>query len=132
MLAKSILALAAVLTASASPPESEAPPRQQHFFLTCIGTMRTAGAPAMPITANGFVDIAGKRIAGFGIGSATILVLTDVLIGFGSPAGAGGDHVEGSLDRRNGKARIVVRSAKDPAQELIAMELDCRPAPSVS
>jgi hypothetical protein len=132
MLAKSVLVLAALQAAAASPPGSNAPSEKQRFFLTCIGTMRAAGAPEMPITANGLVDIAGKRIAGFGVGSASILVLTDTLIGFASPAGARGDHVEGSLDRRTGKASIVVRSATEPGRELIAMELDCRPAPSVS
>jgi hypothetical protein len=132
MLAKSILALAAMLMASASQPSNHPSSEQQRFLVTCIGTMRTAGAPSMPIIANGLVDLAAKRVAGFGVGSASILFLTDALIGFGSPAGDGGEHVEGSLDRHNGKARIVVRTANDPAHELIAMELDCRPAPSIS
>ena len=125
MLAKSILVIAAI-TASATQPSNDPPPAHQRFFLTCIGTMRTAGAPAVPITANGLVDLGGKRVAGFGVGSAPILVMTDALIGFGSAADADGDRVEGSLDRQTGKTRIVVRAARDPSDELIAMDLDCR------
>lgn len=94
--------------------------------------MRTAGAVAQPITANGLIDLTGKRVAGFGVGSAAILVVTDALIGFGAPAKADGDRVEGTLDRRNGKARIAVLTGREPAEELIAMELDCRPAPPIS
>jgi hypothetical protein len=94
--------------------------------------MRTVGADAMPITAHGLVDLAGRRVAGFGVGSAPILVMTDDLIGFGTSGEKGGDRVEGSLDRQSGKAHIVVRAAKDASLELIAMDLDCRPAPPIS
>src|SRR5947209_12365037 len=79
MLAKSILVFTAMLISSASQPGNDRSTERQRFFLTCIGTMRAAGAPAMPITANGLVDIAGKRVAGFGVGSAPILLLTDPL-----------------------------------------------------
>jgi hypothetical protein len=131
MLAKSILALAIATAASAS-QSSHDPPARERFFLTCVGTMRTAGAPSIPITANGLVDLAGKRIAGFGLGDVPILVVTDALIGFGSAGDGGRDKVEGSLDRQSGKIGIVVRAAKDASHELIAMDLDCRPAPPIS
>jgi len=131
MLAKSILVLA-VITASAAQPSNDSPAARQRFLLTCIGTMRTAGAPPMPITANGLVDLGSKRVAGFGVGSAPILVATEAVIGFGSAVSAEGNRVEGSLDRQTGKTRIVVRAASDPAEELIAMDLDCRPAPPIS
>src|SRR5882724_8054152 len=132
MLAKSILALAVATAASASQPGHDPPPARERFFLTCAGTMRTAGAASVPITANGLVDLAGKRVAGFGLGSAPILVVTDLVIGFGTAGESDGDRIEGSLDRRSGKALIVVRAAKDTAHELIAMELDCRSAPPIS
>jgi hypothetical protein len=131
MLAKPILALALV-TASTSQPSIVAPIPNQRFFLTCTGTMRTADAASAAIAANALVDLAGRRVAGFGIGSSPILVMTDMLIGFGSAAETEGDRVEGSLDRQSGKARIVVRAARNPSHELIAMDLDCRPAPSIS
>lgn len=131
MLAKPILAFVVAL-ASAAAPGSDRPQDGQRFFLTCIGTMRTVGTAASPIAANGFVDLVGRRVSGFGIGSAAILVLTDTLIGFGSPGSSGGNRVEGSLDRRSGKARIAVLSTREPAEQLIVMELDCRPAPSIS
>jgi hypothetical protein len=132
MLAKSILALAGTVMASASQPGNHPSPEQQRFFLTCSGTMRAAGAPLMPITASGLVDLAGRRVTGFGLGSVPILLVTNALIGFGGAAGANGERVEGSFDRQNGKIKIVVRAAKDPPHELIAMEFDCRPAPSIS
>jgi hypothetical protein len=131
MFAKSILALAAMATTPASQPGKDSLPEQERFLLTCIGTMRAAGAPLMPIMASGVVDLAGKRVAGFGVGNVPILLLTDALIGFGGTV-ADGEHIEGSLDRQNGKARIVVLTAKEPAQELMAMELDCRPTLSIS
>ncbi len=131
MLAKSILVFA-VITASASQPSTDPPSAHQRFFLTCIGTMRTAGAPSVPITANGLVDLGGRRVAGFGVGSAPILVMTDALIGFGTATGGDGERVEGSLDRQTGKTRVVVRAARNPSVELIAMDLDCRSAPPIS
>jgi hypothetical protein len=131
MLAKSILALAAIVTASASAPSDDALPRRERLLLTCVGTMRAADAPAMPIVADAFVDLSGKRVDGFGARSAPIVRMTDALIVFGGTAGADGERVQGSLDRQTGKARIVVLTVSEPVRELIAMELDCRP-PSIS
>jgi hypothetical protein len=131
MLAKSILVLA-VITASGSQPSNDPSIAHQRFFLTCVGTMRTAGVPSVPIAANGLVDLASRRMVGFGVGSAPILVMSEALIAFGSAADADGNRVEGSLDRLTGKTRIVVQAAKEPSEELIGMELDCRPAPSTS
>ena len=131
MLAKSILALAAMLTA-ASRPSDDTIQEPGRLFFNCIGTMRAAGAPAMPILADAFVDLTGKRVEGFGLRSAPILHATDAVIAFGSAAGDDGARVRGSLDRQTGKARIVVLTADEPARELIAMELDCRAVPSIS
>src|SRR5882724_7271902 len=103
MLAKSILALAVATAASASQPSHDPLPARERFFLTCVGTMRTAGAPSVPITANALVDLAGRRIAGFGLGGVRILLVTEALIGFGSGGEGGGDRVEGSFDRRSGR-----------------------------
>ncbi len=132
MLAKSILALAGMVMASASQPGNHPSSEHQRFFLTCIGTMRATGAPLMPVIADGLVDLAGRRVAGFGVGSVPILLLTNASIGFSGAGGANGEHVEGSFDRQSGRIKIVVRATKDPARELIAMELDCLPAPSIS
>jgi hypothetical protein len=132
MLAKAILVLAVTMASAAARPSEGAIPKRGILLFHCLGAMRAAGAPAMPIVADAFIDLAGRRVDGFGVPSTPILNVTDAVIAFGSRAGAGGDRVEGSLDRRTGKARIVVLAANEPARELIAMELDCRPQPSLS
>jgi hypothetical protein len=132
MLAKSILALAAMVSASVARPGEDSLPGHGRLFFTCSGMMRAAGAPATPIVAEAFIDLDGRRVDGFGVRSAPILHVTDTVITFGSAAGVDGERVQGSLDRQTGKAEVVVSMAKEPARELIAMELDCRPVPSVS
>ena len=132
MLAKSILVGATVVWVSSSQPIN-APVPPERFFLTCAGTMRTAGDPGSEITANGLIDLARMRVIGFGVGGGPILVMTASLIGFGSVGRAqGGDTIEGSIDRATGRVRIVVKSASDPAHEVIAMDLNCKSATPMS
>jgi hypothetical protein len=131
MLAKSILALAAMLTASATPSNDSAL-KAQRFFLSCAGTMHVADAPATPIIAEAFLDLALHRLDGFGVTDVPIVQVTDAEIVFDGAGARYGEHVKGSLDRHTGKARIVVLTVSEPARELIAMELDCRPATSIS
>ena len=132
MLAKSILVGATVVWVSSSQPIN-APVPPERFFLTCAGTMRTAGDPGSEITANGLIDLARMRVIGFGVGGGPILVMTASLIGFGSAAGqTQGDTIEGSIDRATGRVKIVVKSASDPAHEVIAMDLNCRSATPMS
>ena len=132
MLAKAILVLAATVVSAASRPSEDAIPKRGMLLFHCLGVMQAAGAPAMPIVADAFIDLAGKRVDGFGVQSTPILSVTDAVIAFGNPAGTDGDRVQGSLDRQTGKAHVVVLAANEPARELIAMELDCRPLPSIS
>ncbi len=129
MFVKSILAIAAAVATGVSPPSGGSVPERGLLLFRCSGTMRTADAPPIPIVAEAFVDLGKRRVFGFGIRSARVVVANDRLITFGGDGEAGHDQVEGSLDRRTGKARVVVLAANDPARELIAMELDCRQAP---
>ncbi len=96
---------------------------------TCVGTMATAGVPppGSSIMADGLIDFVEKRVHGFGVGSQPIEVVTIAEIDFGSsPSGGGrGSIVKGSIDRRSGNTRIVVRSAQDPSDIRIEMRLDC-------
>ena len=73
MLAKSILALAALVSASVSRPSEESAPDRGRLFFTCTGLMRAAGAPATPIVAEAFIDLEGRRVDGFGVRSACLL-----------------------------------------------------------
>lgn len=99
--------------------------------LRCVGTMVTGTAPASKVQADGFVDLIGMRVRGFGLGSAPILRVSDALVDFGTPAGgrAAGPSVHGTIDRRTGLTLIEVHAASDPTVRLIAMELACTLAP---
>src|SRR5215471_12456729 len=97
MLAKSILVLAASAVSAALRPSDDGMPKRGVLLFHCIGAMRAAGAPMTPIVADAFIDLATKRVDGFGVPSTPILSVTDTVIAFGSRAGAGGDRVRGSL-----------------------------------
>jgi hypothetical protein len=141
------------LAASAGSTLDRPAPADQRFMLSCTGAMATGGRAADPgdpdqsIVASGLVDLAGRQVSGFGLGGSPIVVVTDTVIGFGSPAvdtltrvaearttrpaPQTGPVVEGTIDRATGATRIAVHPASDPAAVIIAMTLDCvfEPAP---
>jgi len=131
MFAQSVLVATVIWVSS---PQSFNLPAPRQFLLTCSGTMRTTSDSGSRISAHGLIDLAHMRVSGFGFGGAPIQVVTAALIGFGSPtaSGATGDSVEGSVDRRTGNVKIVVRSPADPAGEAITMDLDCSALPPMS
>jgi hypothetical protein len=96
--------------------------------VTCAGTMVAAGQSSPgPIVSAGLIDFGARMVRGFGMGSQPILVLTAAEIDFGSapPAGSAGTIVEGSIDRRSGVTRIVLRSSREPEKLLIESRLEC-------
>lgn len=104
----------------------------ERLHLACAGFMMTAGqeSPGSRIVANGIVDLADKRVRGFGIGSARIVSATAEEVRFGSlPFGkTDGPHtIEGTINRISGKTQVVVWSASGVSGVVIEMDLDCRP-----
>lgn len=98
--------------------------------VSCTGTMITADQPPPggSILANGVIDFAARRVRGFGVGRHPITVLTASSIAFGSsPPDAAwhGNIIEGLIDRRTGKTRILVRSPKDASHVRIELALNC-------
>ena len=110
----------------------EAAPNADPVRLTCTGVMVTpdAGTAGQPIMADGLLDLAGMRVRGFGIGSHPIVFLTATRVAFGTSAG--GDGVEGTIDRLTGVTRISVRSPGHPETEQMSFSLDCRIAAPIS
>jgi hypothetical protein len=115
-------------------PVSDTTDRADRFFLTCQGTMRVAGAPAAsPIITEGIVDLAKRRVYGFGLGGEQVIVLAAGQVGFASPeptASAAGT-IDGSIDLRTGKTTIAMHAAGNPGSHLIDMDLECRLQPQV-
>jgi len=102
--------------------------------LKCSGFMLAEGQapPGSQITAEGLIDLLGKRIRGLGIGSAPIVSVTAETISFGDSLRrkpTRGHSIEGTIDRFSGETMITVREATAPWATLIAMELDCQPTP---
>ena len=153
LLATGIAGVAPSEAASTDPVLRE-DPADDRFRLTCSGAMSTDGRavadaddPAARIIADALVDFTNHRVTGFGLGSSPIVGLTAGAIRFGTahtdtmlrvaealPArtqAATGTIVEGTIDRKSGATRIVVRPAADAARVIIAMSLDCsfEPAP---
>src|SRR5579871_3527184 len=87
MIAKPILALAATVAASVSPPGDYEGAERGRLLFSCIGTIRTADAPETAVVAEAFVDLVSRRVDGFGVGSASVLRVTDSVITFGNAAG---------------------------------------------
>ena len=119
--------------AVAAPPglsDSDVPKPSERLRVTCIGTTITADQPppGSAVTADGLIDFAARRVRGFGVGTQPIVVLTASDIGFGSapPEGTAGYIVEGSIDRRSGGTRVLVRGQQRPAEVLIELRLDCK------
>jgi hypothetical protein len=131
MLAKSILALAAMLTASA-PSGDDGAANRQRFFLSCAGTMRVADGPETAIMAEAFFDLALQRVDGFGVTAVPIVLVTDEVVVFEGNGGRYGERVTGAFHRRTGKASVTVLTAGEPPSALIEMALDCSPAASIS
>ncbi len=133
-----LAACASIGTAAfAVPPVSESSAPAERLRVSCTGTMMTAGQPPPggPIIANGLIDFAGQRVSGFGVGSQPIVVLTASHIAFGTSPSEGarrGNIVEGSIDRRTGETRVLVRSPQDPSKVRIEETLDCEFEPPVS
>jgi hypothetical protein len=137
MIPKAILVGVVLLCAVAAQAVEGAPEPDEQLELACTGILVT-GEPGMAtsrISAEGAVDFPGRRVRGFGIGSAPIVFVSATELRFGSSLVRpqnGGQIIEGSIDRTTGKTRIVVRLPKEPARILIDMTLDCRLTPSVS
>jgi hypothetical protein len=105
--------------------------RPAELRLSCIGAMHTKDIPppGSRVMADGLIDFAGRRVQGFGLGGQPILVLTASNVRFGSSPQvdpAGGNIVEGWIDRASGRTRIIVRSPRTPSDIEIEMTLDCK------
>lgn len=126
-----VLLGAATIAAATALARDGSGPDESRLRLDCRGTMIAGEAPESRIVADGFIDFVAGRVTGFGLGSTPIVAVSEAAVAFGSPvaAAAAGPAVEGSIDRRSGRAEIVVRSAADPARLLIAMDLACRMSP---
>lgn len=146
-------ALTAALLSGALPAfavgADPAEPPPDRFRLVCTGTMTVAGH-ASEIAADGLLDLAAGTIAGFGVGTARVVLVTPSTIGFDS-SDSGAERlaevsdrpverprrkgpstiVQGTLDRLDGALHIAVLSAADPAEVVIAMELGCRREPAL-
>lgn len=130
-----LLGLCALMatTALAAPvdlAESRAPQSNERLRLACLGTMITADQPAPggKIMANGWLDLAKRRVSGFGVGSQPIVLQSAARISFGSAPPADelrGHIIEGSIDRLSGSTRVLVRSRHDPSKIVIELKLDC-------
>ena len=132
MVANLLLICSAAVCGALLPVSESFDSSESRFFLTCKGTMHVAGAmPASAIIADGIVDLAKRRVYGFGVGGEPIVLLTGTLIGFATPAASDGQVVDGSIDRHTGKTTISVRSSKDPSERLIDMDLDCQFQPQI-
>jgi hypothetical protein len=153
--ATSIAAVACAFTALAATtvPDGQIPAAAR-VFLTCSGAMSTSSLPGPAdaesrIVANGVVDLENLRVAGFGIGSEPIVSLTSRIVSFGTAAAPGhegtvvrvtdrspttvgpqGTVVEGIYDRTSGATTIIVRSAADRGNVVLAMTLDCTSSPA--
>jgi hypothetical protein len=137
MIAKAILVGVAMTCGTAAHAIDGAPQQDEIVRLACAGTLIAGdeGAPGSPIVASGMIDFANRQVRGFGLGSARIVFASAAEVRFGTsplvePREA--QTIEGAIDRATGKTSIVVRSAREPARRLIAMTLDCRPAPPIS
>ncbi len=75
---------------------------------------------ASPVITGGGVDLDRRWVYGFGLGGVPVVFVTRNEIAFTSPT------VDGSLDRRTGRATIAVRSADGGADPLMSMDLVCR------
>jgi hypothetical protein len=95
-------------------------------MLSCEGTLTNVGQSAGPIVANGFIDLKGGWVYGFGIGGVPIVRVTRTEVSFASAT------VSGSLDRRTGHTRIEVSAGEVKPKTLMAMELSCRFSPPMT
>lgn len=127
--------------------QTELPP--DRFRLVCAGTMSVAGQTSQ-IEADGLLDLAVGTVTGFGVGAARVVLTTPSTIGFDSsemgaerlasvadtpdvrPRRKGPSTiVRGTFGRLDGRLRISVVSAADPADVVIGMELGCRREPAL-
>ena len=114
-----------------------APQPDDRIELACAGTMIAGGSEATEsrIVADGLVDFLKKQVDGFGIGRAPIVFVSAAEVRFGSSVvdiPKGPRSIDGSIDRKTGDTRILVRSSQDPTRILIDMRLGCRMTMPVS
>ena len=146
-------ALTAALLSGASPAfavsgdiPADTPDRLR---LVCAGTMSVGGHDS-EIHADGLLDLGAATLAGFGVGTARVVLVTPSTIGFDS-GDTGAERltqaadrpdtlprrkrpstiVQGTLDRLDGALHVAVLSAADPSEVVIAMELRCQTAPAL-
>ena len=107
----------------------ETAPGPERYRLDCAGTLQGAdpNIPPSSISADGIVDLAKRRVDGFGIGSSAIVRVSDREIGFGRTNGT-----EGVIARATGAVDIRVMSGDTAARPLISIHLDCRRSAPVS
>jgi len=102
-------------------------PQQSRLRLICTGMMVTpaGGKGESRTAADGVVDFAGRRVMGFGIGSAPFVRVTDRRIDFATAKASSTTlRIEGTIDRVGGETRIDVYTGEGgPAA--ISMRLDC-------
>jgi hypothetical protein len=107
----------------------ETAPEPERYRLACAGTLQGAD-PAIPpssITADGIVDLAKRRVDGFGMGSNAIIRVSEREIGFGR-----GNGTEGVIARATGAVDIRVMSGEATPKTLVSIHLDCRRSTPVS
>jgi hypothetical protein len=129
MVANLLIACSAAVCGALLPVSGLTEPPHR-FFLACRGTMLVAGSGAQSrILADGIVDMERRRVYGFGLGGEQVIVLAARQIAFASLKPTGAAVVDGSIDLRTGKTTITTRSARNPDEHLIDMELDCEARP---
>lgn len=141
--------LSGVLPVRALPGDGIEPSGPDRLMLICSGTMIADGGESV-IQSRGTLDLAEGRIAGFGVGTADIVLVTAAAVGFDTlgpatvrlarasvsdaPIAARKQPAtitRGTFNRGTGALHIAVSSARSPGTVVIEMRLACTGEPAL-